>query len=49
MSKTKNIDPWDRASQAMAANLAGLPGPKLNKPKKKKYKIDSHPSKIRNL
>jgi|10_taG_2_1085330.scaffolds.fasta_scaffold316034_2 hypothetical protein len=38
---THNIDPWDKASQAMAADLAGLPGPKLNKPKKKKYKVGS--------
>ena len=39
--KTINIDPWDRASQSMAEDLAGLPGPKLNKSKKKKYKIGS--------
>ena len=52
MSTTKSINPWDKASQSMARDLAGLPSFAATPAKRKKKdptKPSSGKSKIKNL
>ena len=53
MKITKSINPWDKASQSMAADLAGLPSlaptPAKRKKKDPEQKASSKKAKIKYL